>query len=163
MEAQAAQIVALREAHALAVAVIEKSPNQSTPTLQQPTTQGLGQGQVQGMGQGQVVGQGLGLGHVQGMGQGQGQSLGQVVGLGQGQGQMQGQGLGQGQGQVPNQAALSINDFYRCVHVHSNPFHHLITCTFFHAFSYLTLYHTQFLIRLCPYPCPCLISNFQDS
>lgn len=111
MEAQAAQIVALREAHALAVAVIEKSPNQSTPALQQPTMQGLGlglgQGQVQGMGQGQAVGQG----------QGQGQGMGQ--------GQMQGQGLGQGQGQASNQAALSINDFYRCVHAHGNPYNQL--------------------------------------
>ena len=123
MEAQAAQIVALREAHALAVAVIEKSPNQSTPALQQPTMQGLGlglgQGQVQGMGQGQAVGQGQG----QIVGQGQGQGMGQGQGLGQGQ--MQGQGLGQGQGQASNQAALSINDFYRCVHAHGNPYNQL--------------------------------------
>jgi hypothetical protein len=123
MEAQAAQIVALREAHALAVAVIEKSPNQLPPVLQQPATQGLGQGQVQGQGlgqgQGQGVGQLLGLGQVVGQGQGQG--------LGQGQGQVVGQGQiqGQGQGQAPNQAALSINDFYRCVHAHGNPYHHL--------------------------------------
>ena len=99
MEAQAAQIVALREAHALAVAVIEKSPNQSTPALQQPPTQGLGQVQGMGQGQAQVVGQGLGQGQVQGM--------------------------GQGHGQAPSQAALSINDLYRCVHAHTNPYHHL--------------------------------------